>query len=136
MKLHRLVFNSDPNSIRLVKQWFDQIAIKYSVCESLYPDILISLTEAVNNAIQHGNKGDVNKNICLICKVKPHELKFEVCDEGRGFNPRKIPDPTSIEKIEQENGRGVLIMRSLAHKVKFKKKGTTVEMTFNFKNIE
>ena len=76
MKTHKLILNSDPNSIRLVKTWVDNISMKYNVCEELYPDILICLTEAVNNAIHHGNKRDVNKNISLICIVEKGRLQF------------------------------------------------------------
>ncbi len=135
MKVHRLKFKSEPDSIKLVKQWVDQIALEYQICDALYPDILISLTEAVNNAIHHGNKGDSRKKICVVCKVKNDNLKFEVRDEGEGFNPDNIPDPTSMERIERESGRGVLIMKSLATKVEFKKKGSKVEMTFKYKSL-
>jgi serine/threonine-protein kinase RsbW len=133
MKIHRLEFRSAPENIKLVKQWVDKIAIEYQVCEALYPDILISLTEAVNNAIHHGNKGDQQKKIYLVCKIKENKLKFIIRDEGQGFDPDVIPDPTSRERIAQENGRGVMIMKTLASKVEFKKKGSKVEMTFKYK---
>ena len=134
MKIYRLEFESNPDKIKLVKQWVDKIAIEYQVCDALYPDILISLTEAVNNAIHHGNKGDQQKKIYLVCKVKGDKLKFEVKDEGQGFDPDDIPDPTSLERIEQESGRGVMIMKTLATKVEFKKSGSKVEMTFKYKS--
>ncbi|HHB52268.1 MAG TPA: ATP-binding protein [Saprospiraceae bacterium] len=134
MKVHRLKINSSPDCIKTVKNWIDDIAINYGVCEQLYPDILISITEAVNNAIHHGNRGDQSKNIFLVCKIKERKLKFEVIDEGEGFNPDEIPDPRSVEKIHTENGRGVLIMKSLASKVVFKKKGSKVEITFKYKS--
>ena len=134
MKIHKLKFESDPDKIKLVKQWIDKIAIEYQICEALYPDILISLTEAVNNAIHHGNKGDRSKKISVVCKVKENKLKFEVRDEGQGFDPEVIPDPTSMERIDRESGRGVMIMKTLATKVEFKKRGSKVEMTFKFKS--
>lgn len=133
--MHKLVFNSDPNSIQLVKEWVDNLVIKYDVCEELYPDILISLTEAVNNAIHHGNKCDKSKRILLICTVKNSKMKFKVQDEGDGFNDKLLPDPCSKERVGLENGRGVMIMKELAHKIKFKKHGALVEMTFKFKSI-
>ena len=133
MKIHRLKINSSPDCIKTVKNWIDDIAIDYGICEELYPDILISMTEAVNNAIHHGNRGDESKKISLVCRVKERKIKFEVIDEGEGFNPDDIPDPRSSEKIETENGRGVFIMKSLASKVKFKRKGSKVEITFKYK---
>jgi len=134
MDVHRLKLKSNPGCLKTVKQWLDEIAIKYGVCESLYPDILISLTEAVNNAIYHGNRGDEQKRIVVVCKVKKNKLKFEVHDQGEGFNPDEVPDPRTGDRVETENGRGVLIMKSLAHKVRFKRKGTLVEMTFKYKS--
>ncbi len=135
MKMHKLVFNSEPESIHLLKDWLDVLAAKYNICEELYPDILISLTEAVNNAIHHGNKCDANKRIMLVCNVKKHKMKFKVMDEGEGFNEKKLPDPLSSERITLENGRGVMIMKNLAHEIRFKKHGTMVEMTFKFKSV-
>ena len=70
MKNHCIVFKSNPDNIRLVKLWLDEIAIKHSINETIYPNILITLTEAVNNAIIHGNKCDISKDIKLWCDVK------------------------------------------------------------------
>ncbi len=135
MKIHKLVFKSEPDGIRLVKDWLDKLSVIYNICDELYPDILISLTEAVNNAIHHGNKCDASKRIMLFCVVKKKKLKFKVMDEGKGFNEKKLPDPLSNERIALENGRGVLIMKELAHEIRFKKHGSMVEMTFKLKSI-
>jgi len=136
MKTHKLIFNSEPDSIKLVKDWLDKLAIEYNVCEELYPNILISLTEAVNNAIHHGNKCDANKRILLVCSVKKKKIKFKVMDEGEGFNEKNIPNPLSNERLTLENGRGVMIMKELAHEIRFKKHGSMVEMTFKFKSLQ
>lgn len=134
--MHRLVFKSEPKSIQLVKGWVDDLVIRYNVCDELYPDILISLTEAVNNAIHHGNKCDSNKIILIVCTVKKSEIKFKVQDEGDGFNDKDLPDPLSDGRIRLENGRGVLIMKELTHEIEFKRDGALVELTFRFKSIQ
>lgn len=136
MNTHKLILNSDPNNIRLVKTWVDIISMKYNVCEELYPDILICLTEAVNNAIHHGNKRDVNKNISLICIVEKGRLQFNVCDEGSGFSPNKVPDPRLSHRVDNEHGRGVMIMKQLSDNIKFVKRGSKVIMTFKFKRLQ
>ena len=64
---------------------------------------------------------------------KNNDLKIKVIDEGSGFRPDEVPDPTSAENIEVLNGRGVYLMSKLADKVKYSKKGNAVTMTF--KNI-
>ncbi|MEZ4907990.1 MAG: ATP-binding protein [Saprospiraceae bacterium] len=130
MKTNYLVFKSDPENIHLVKKWLDDLTEKLNIGQEIYPNILISLTEAVNNAIQHGNKCDCTKSIQLYCFKKHDRLKFKVIDEGEGFDCNKIPDPRTKDKIECENGRGVLIMKSLAHKVKYNNQGTNVVITF------
>lgn len=130
MKTHYIVFKSNPDNIRLVKHWLDDIAIRHGIHESVYANILITLTEAVNNAIIHGNKCDTSKDIKLWCDIKSKKIKFMVRDEGAGFDWNNVPDPRVCERLEMENGRGVLIMQSLAHKVKFGKQGANVEITF------
>ena len=134
MKTHYIVFKSNPENIRLVKHWLDDIAIEHSIHESVYPNILITLTEAVNNAIIHGNKCDTSKEIKLWCDIKSKKITFIVRDEGEGFDWNTIPDPRECERIQMENGRGVLIMQSLAHRVKFRKQGANVEITFKIQN--
>ena len=130
MNFNNIVFRSDPQNIDLVKKWLDMLAEKYNIDDKLYPSILISLTEAVNNAILHGNKCDTNKKIKLFCIQKAHSLKFKVIDEGEGFDEKNIPDPTEIDRVGCENGRGVHIMKSLAHKVKYHNQGSNVVITF------
>ncbi len=130
MKTYRLILKSTPSSINDLQKWIDAIAIDNKVCEEVYPDILVCLTEAVSNAIHHGNKCDSNKRIRLLCRRKNNQLEFKVSDEGNGFYLDEIPDPTSFDRIEQENGRGVMIMHRLAHEVKFKKQGSKVIMRF------
>ncbi len=133
MKSNFLVFKSDPENIRLVKRWLDDIALQHGLNETIYPNILITLTEAVNNAIIHGNKCDQSKDISMWCDIRSERIKFIVRDEGDGFDWNNIPDPRTCERIQMENGRGVLIMQSLAHKVRYKKQGANVEITFKTK---
>lgn len=92
--------------------------------------MLISLTEAVNNAIIHGNKADAKKFVKINCKEKTHEVVIRISDEGTGFNPLEIKDPTLPENIAECGGRGVFIMRELADQLVFLDDGRTVELHF------
>ncbi len=96
--------------------------------ENLYPNILICLTEAVNNAIVHGNRLDEQKEIMVSCHERDHEIQFMISDEGSGFNPSDIPDPTSEERIEVEGGRGVFLMKQLTDEIHFLDHGRTVKL--------
>lgn len=81
--------------------------------ESLYYNALIAITEAVNNAIIHGNKCDESKLATLSVEVQDHAMTFTVRDYGSGFDPNKVPDPRSEENLLREGGRGVFLIRSL-----------------------
>lgn len=133
MKKTYLVFKSDPDNLKLAQEWLNEISLQFDIDKSLYPNILISLTEAVNNAIFHGNKCDKDKNIRLTFQPKSNCIKFKICDEGEGFDNSLIPDPTADINLLHESGRGVLLMKYLAHKVKFKHQGSNVEITFKTK---
>lgn len=127
-----LTIASDLNCLSQVEQFVDEFCTKAHVSQDIYGNILVSLSEAASNAILHGNKSDENKRV-QIKGTLDDELKilaFEVTDEGRGFDFALLPDPTSPQKVEQENGRGVFLMRILADFVTYSKDGSTVEMKF------
>lgn len=90
--------------------------------------MLISLTEAVNNAMQHGNQFDDQKKIFVSYRKRAHQIRFIISDEGSGFDPINIPDPTSAEHLDVEGGRGVFLMKQLADDLQFLDHGRTVEL--------
>jgi len=104
---------------------------KCNFTREVYDNILISLTEAVNNAILHGNKADVKKFVNINCVEKKQKVVIRISDEGVGFNPQKVADPTLPENIDCCGGRGVFIMQQLSDKIKFLDNGRTVEMHFH-----
>ena len=93
-------------------------------------NILVAITEAVNNAIYHGNQANPKKNIDIFFKSFPDHVSFIVKDEGKGFNYDSLPDPTNPENIENPNGRGVFLMRNLADNVSFEENGSKVILDF------
>ncbi|HMS98075.1 MAG: ATP-binding protein [Saprospiraceae bacterium] len=123
--------SSSPTSITVLEEYLQDLLLENQLCASKFPDILISLTEAVNNAIIHGNKSDASKEVQVNCKHSKTGISFSIIDQGNGFDPQTIPDPTSPEKIECCGGRGVFIINALADKVAYKNNGSTVEIYFN-----
>jgi serine/threonine-protein kinase RsbW len=113
-----------------VEDFVRELVVRLNIDENLYPNILISLTEAVNNAMIHGNKLDERKAVMVTCQEKKHQLQFIISDEGKGFDPYKIPDPTSEDRLETEGGRGVFLMKSLTDEIRFVDKGRTVKLTW------
>ncbi len=122
---------SKSENIFLVEKMIEDICELFNISEDYYGNILVALTEAVNNAIHHGNKTNPNKNIDISFKALPTHISFVVKDEGDGFNYNALPDPTNPENIEKPNGRGVFLMINLADKVTFEDNGSKVVLDFN-----
>jgi serine/threonine-protein kinase RsbW len=129
-----LVLPSSPESIADVESLVNQLFEKYSLDEEHYPSVLVTITEAVNNAIYHGNHLDYNKKVKVNHNYRNGILTFNICDEGKGFDAISVPDPTCIENLEKCGGRGVYIMKELAHQLKFLKNGTEVEIIFRIES--
>ncbi|HCA82383.1 MAG TPA: ATP-binding protein [Flavobacteriales bacterium] len=123
-------FPSRIENLTLVEKMIDEVCEQFKVNQDHYGNILIALTEAVNNAILHGNKQDPGKNITLCFENKDQDLLFMVQDEGNGFNFQDLPDPTDPANIEKPNGRGVFLMRNLADEVTFSSDGRRVQLRF------
>lgn len=121
---------SKTESISKVELLIDEICQNFSISQDSYGNILIALTEAVNNAITHGNQLDPTKKVNLEYESTKGELSFTVKDEGSGFDYEHIPDPTLPENIEKINGRGVFLMKSLADEVEFEENGSLVKLKF------
>ncbi|MCB0792405.1 MAG: ATP-binding protein [Flavobacteriales bacterium] len=126
----RIDFPSQAENIHLVEKLIDDVCVKLNVHESHYGNILIALTEAVNNAIHHGNRQDPGKRVTVGYEVKEDAIVFLVSDEGAGFDHDHLPDPTDPQNIEKPHGRGVFLMRALADEVEFSEHGATVAMSF------
>ncbi len=123
---------SCPDSICELEQFVQSLSERYNICPDRYPDILISLTEAVNNAIIHGNCENSSKKVLIAHRYrKQNGLVFEISDEGQGFDYKSIPDPTKVENVDKMGGRGVFLMRQLADRIKFANNGRTVIIKFN-----
>ena len=121
---------SNPENIVMVQGYIERVIEKFRVSPDLYGDILISLTEAVNNAIIHGNLKDESKTVQIRVAKQDDALSFKVSDEGGGFDYREIPDPTAPGHLHTTGGRGVFIMNELCDNLKFHNNGSTVEMRF------
>ncbi len=86
----------------------------------------LAVEEAVVNAIRHGNKEDAAKRVQLLCKICHERLRIEVADEGPGFNPADVPDPTENDNLEVPSGRGIMLMRNFMHFVQYNDVGNRV----------
>ena len=127
---YNLQIVSQPESINLVEKLIDEIKSEYNIHEECYGNMLVAVTEAVNNAIQHGNKYDPEKMVHISYEIEPDQIAFTVSDEGTGFDYINLPDPTDPENIEKPTGRGVFLMKHLADQIIFSENGRVVELYF------
>lgn len=119
------------SNIHKIENAIDELSNELKINRDAYGKILVATLEAVNNAIIHGNKTDISKQVNVLFVLKKRCLNIIVRDEGKGFNPGIIPDPTSPENIENLHGRGVYLMNNLADDIEFNTDGNQVTMTFN-----
>jgi len=122
---------STPDSLNVVEGLIEEIKMKYNVCEDSYGNMLVAITEAVNNAIFHGNKGNPEKEVSISYNQENDKVMVSIGDEGPGFDYYNIPDPTAPENIDKPNGRGIFLMKQLADQLIFSNNGKTVELYFN-----
>ena len=126
-----LKINSKPEQLRLVERLIDDVCQIYNVQEDAYGNILIAVTEAVNNAIYHGNKNNPDKFVNIGFQNSDRQLIFSVTDEGQGFDHLGLPDPTDPSNLDKPSGRGVFLMKNLADSIQFEQNGKTVKLAFN-----
>ncbi len=122
--------SSNPNNVEKVSTFVESLANKLRFAPDTYGNVLISLTEAVNNAIIHGNGQDENKVVEVRTATRNGKLAITVRDEGKGFDYTNLPDPTCSEKVRECGGRGVFLMRQLSDRCRFQVNGSIVEMEF------
>lgn len=123
-----------PNDLRSAKAVADQIIAelaRLNYDEDCAFAIKLSLEEALTNAIKHGNGNDPAKRVHLRFRVDPQRTIIMVRDEGRGFRPQDVPDPTADENLERPNGRGIMLMHCYMSKVWYNSQGNEVWMLKN-----
>lgn len=121
---------SEKESLQIIEPLLFDLKKKFSISDERFYNMLIAITEALNNAILHGNKSDSSKYVTISIQVKNGLALIHIIDEGEGFDIDKVPDPRDPENLLKTNGRGIFLIRSLMDDVDFKisKKGTKLTM--------
>lgn len=117
-------------NIRMIESFIDNAKERFELDDDIYGNIMIAVTEAVNNAIKHGNSNNKEKNVYLSLALDKSMIKFIIKDEGTGFDYFNLPDPTSPENLEKPGGRGIFLMKHLSDEVEFKDDGREVVLSF------
>ncbi|HRI48142.1 MAG TPA: ATP-binding protein [Ignavibacteriaceae bacterium] len=118
-KKYYLEIESDSNNLITVEEFINYVASDVNLDPEKLPGLLIAITEATTNAIIHANKKDVTKKVVLDIQLQNSQLIIKVIDQGQGFDPTKIPDPTEPENLLKDSGRGLYLMRVFADELKY-----------------
>jgi serine/threonine-protein kinase RsbW len=130
-----LVIPSDADRLYEVDAFAEEVMKSLGFSQDQRDDIAISLSEAVNNAILHGNRNDPAKQVTVRFMLIEDGLIIEVQDQGNGFDSTAVPDPTNPDNLLALSGRGLLIIRHLMDEVEViaEKTGTCIKMTKRWK---
>jgi serine/threonine-protein kinase RsbW len=124
-----LTIPSDLAEARRVQERIEEALAASAYSEHDIFAIKLALEEALVNAIKHGNQMDADKRVYIVFHVTTERFDIRITDEGEGFNPDDVPDPTDPKNIERPCGRGLLLMRGFMTEVQYHGKGNVVSMS-------
>ncbi|NGP89347.1 ATP-binding protein [Fodinibius halophilus] len=130
----KLVLSSSFDQMERVPPFVEELRSWANLSDDDFNRIMLTLSEAVNNAIVHGNDQDPSKNAYITVSLDNRTLSISVRDEGNGFNPDEIPDPLKEENLLNEGGRGIYLMEQYADDIQFADHGRQVTVTFHLDN--
>ena len=116
---YTLEIESNPNNLITVEEFVNYFAKDIGIPEERMNGLMLSVTEATTNAIKHANKSDESKLVKINVNIVGRKVIISVKDEGIGFDPQKIPDPTEPENLLKDSGRGVYLMRFYMDDLKY-----------------
>jgi serine/threonine-protein kinase RsbW len=121
-----------PNDLATIQEAVDFVMSRCSSCEErsqrLRLNLRVGLTEALTNAVLYGNEQDPSKRVRVEVAVDDATITARVTDQGPGFDPRSLPDPTALPHLTEPRGRGIFLMRQLLDEVRFNDRGNSVTL--------
>lgn len=135
MENKKLIIRSELSSIHEVEQFIEEICDQYNIYTTYYGNILVAVTEAVQNAMQHGNAWNKSKKVTIDFSSSESGLMFQISDEGSGFDIYNIPDPTDFQTENIQKGNGLYLIKSLSDEMSFENNGSTVKLLFDIASI-
>jgi serine/threonine-protein kinase RsbW len=116
-------------SVEEVEAAADQLAVEAGLDEDQRFHIAMAVREATINAVLHGNEYDPTRQIEVTLENTGNDLRITIADQGRGFDPGKVPDPLAQENLLRGTGRGICLIRSLMDEVHFRQLHPGTELT-------
>ena len=127
---YHLEIESDPNNLITVEEFVNYFCKDVNLPDEKLANIFLAVTEATTNAIIHANKCDTNKIVTIDAYVENSKLIIKIKDEGEGFEPGNIPDPTEPENLLKDSGRGIYLMRVYMDDMKYIRTSSGMELVF------
>lgn len=125
---HSIEVDSEYSQCQAVRDQIIALARSARYCERSLLALQLALQEAFVNAVKHGNENDASKKIWVDFSVRPSLVRVRIADEGEGFDPDAVPDPTAPENLVTPGGRGLLLMRQFMSRVQHHGCGNTIEL--------
>jgi serine/threonine-protein kinase RsbW len=129
-----VILPSDPGEARQLQDRIEQLLQERQANERDVFSIRLALEEALVNAIKHGNQMDRTKRVFVAYRLLPDAFEVKIADEGPGFDPCDVPDPTAVENLERPCGRGLMLMRHYMSQVNYGPSGNSVVMSKVLRN--
>ena len=128
-----LEIESTPNNLITVEEFVNYFSVELGFDQEKINGLLLAVTEATTNAIIHGNKNNKLKLVRISVFVEGSTLTIKIKDEGKGFDPSIVPDPTDAENLLKDSGRGLYLMRIYMDGLKYNQtpEGTETILTLN-----
>lgn len=120
------IIPSDTAAGQSVQERIIQLLEELSYDERDVFGVRLAIEEALVNAIKHGNRMDPTKTVRITCQIARHKVRIEIQDQGEGFQPEEIPDPTADENLERPCGRGIMLMRAFMSSIVYNESGNCV----------
>jgi len=130
---YHLEIESDPNNLITVEEFVNYFCKDVHLPDEKLTNVLLAVTEATTNAIIHANKCDINKKVTIDASVENSKLIIKIKDEGEGFDPGNIPDPTEPENLLKDSGRGIYLMRVYMDDLQYNRTPSGMEFVLTVK---
>jgi serine/threonine-protein kinase RsbW len=123
--------SSNQEGVNRVEQEIDHLFQTKKLDEVTYGNVLVAVSEAIQNAVIHGNQKKEDKKVNISYSITESNASFTIKDQGNGFDHTNVPDPTRPENIEKLDGRGIFTMKMLSDDISFEDNGRVVKLDFN-----
>ncbi|WP_296452147.1 ATP-binding protein [Rubinisphaera sp.] len=128
MKSGSAVISSDEAAALDVQDQIIELLESFSFSNRDLFSIRLALAEAITNAIRHGNRMDPSKTVTIEWAVSPQQISVTITDEGAGFDPETLVDPTEEENLDRPGGRGVLLIQNFMDEVIYNDRGNSLQI--------